>query len=456
MLGVGQRAALDAACCAGGSGLDRTGHALHTINGRLTPREPMPTFDLLHLGDIHYPDYWETVDVDRKDTAAPKAIVGGVTRRTLEEVVNEALKVRDTCENAIVIVSGDLTSRALMDPYETCAQWLAAAFGLPVGSDRFHVVPGNHDVVRTLANSSDLMDKFGPAAAAWAAAAPGVLAFDAPRRTVITAGAANLAVISMNSCAGSGENRYLPDSVRAQLADVIATFDAAAASAGDPLGEVYEQLDTPAFIEDHVKAVLEGIEADPQTLPVVVAHHNLLPQATERFEIYTEVVNGGSVRSRLGGRDRPVLYLHGHTHTSPIEIVTQWAPAKGTLISLGAPLLVNGFNHIRVEFEPVKGEALGMTLTEHRIHAGGGFSKHDHRIPLSAALGPPTPTARAFDKALGNQVEYFADLCEGLAADGLDNDSVELAARELEWRGTVIIDNRTDDSNHWQIRRVLK
>jgi 3',5'-cyclic AMP phosphodiesterase CpdA len=416
----------------------------------------MPTIDLLHLGDIHYPDYWETVDVDHKDEAAPKAIVGGVMRRTLEEVVNEALKVRDGCGKAIVIVSGDLTSRALMDPYETCVQWLAASFGLPVGSDRFHVVPGNHDVVRTLANAPDLMDKFGPAVAAWASAAPGVLAFDAPRRTVIADGPANLAVISMNSCAGSGENRYLPDSVREQLADIIAAFDARAVAAGDPLGQVYEQLDTPAFIENHVKALLGAIEAEPQTLPVVVAHHNLLPQATERFEIYTELVNGGSVRSRLAGRGRPVLYLHGHTHTSPIEIVTQRAPAEGTLISLGAPLLVDGFNHIRIEFEPVKGEALGLTLTEHRIHPGGGFSKHDHRIPLSAALGPPTPTARALDKALGDQVEYFADISDGLAAEGHDATSVALAARELEWRGTVVIDNRTDDTHYWQIRRVLK
>lgn len=417
----------------------------------------MPSLDLIHLGDIHYPEHWGTVDVDLKDRAAPAAIVGGTARQKLEEVINKALQVRDASDKAVVVVSGDLTSRAEMDPYGLCAKWLAATFGLPVTADRFHVVPGNHDVVRALANGVDPLAKFGPAVAAWAAVtASEVLAVDEPRCTLITNAPAMLAVISMNSCAGSGERRHLPESVRGQLAGVIEKFDREALAAGDPLGAVYEQLDTPAFIETHVKAALGAIEEHRTALPVVVAHHNLLPQATPRFEIYTEVVNSGSVRSRLAGHRRPVVYLHGHTHTSPVEVVTQRAPAEGTLVSVGAPLLVDGFNHIRFEFEPTKGEPLGMTITEHRIQAGGSFSQSEHRVPLSAALGPASRVARALDAVLEDVPRYFAEVAAELVEAGHHADAVEQAARELEWRGSVAIDNRTDEPHHWQIRRVLR
>ena len=214
----------------------------------------MPNLDLIHLGDIHYPEYWEAVDLDQKDDAAPVGVVARATRHMLEEVLREALRVRDRCNQATVVVSGDLTTRAQMDAYGLCVDWLAATFQLPAAADRFHVVPGNHDVVRGLANAEDLMAKFEPAAAAWeAAASRDVLAVDKERFTVMTDGPASIVIISMNSCVGSGEHRHLPAKVRSQLATVIAEFDAAAE---DSFGKVYEQLDTPAFLEAHLSARL--------------------------------------------------------------------------------------------------------------------------------------------------------------------------------------------------------
>lgn len=417
----------------------------------------MPTIDLIQLGDIHYPENWATVDVDMKDTAAPGYVVDAVVRQqTLVEVINRALQLRDARDGSVVVVTGDLTTRAEMGPYGLCAQWLAQTFDLPSSADRFHVVLGNHDVVRALANDgANPFNKFEDARAAWAATATAdVLAVDAPRRTVVTDGRASLAVISMNSCIGSGEHRHLPTSVRSQLAGVIKDFEDQAAVGVDPLGTVYEQLDTPAFTDEDVKVALAAIAGDSSALPVVVAHHNLLPQATERFEIYTELVNGGSVRSRFAGLARPVVYLHGHTHTSPIEVVIQEAPARGRLVSIGAPLLVEGFNHIRVEFEPVHGRPLGLTVTEHRIVAGGAFSTKESRVPLNASLGAPSPTARALDFVLTEAARYFDELADELAAEH-GRDAVEQAARELEWRGSIIIDNRCDETDAWQLRRTL-
>lgn len=418
----------------------------------------MPTIDLIHLGDIHYPEHWATVDVDMKDTAPPGNVVDAVVRpQTLVEVISHALEIRDKHDGSVVVVSGDLTTRAEMDPYGYCAGWLAQTFDLPATADRFHVVPGNHDVVRALANDAESpLNKFAPAQDAWAAVATAdVLAVDAPRRTVVTNGQASLAVISLNSCIGSGEHRHLPTSVRGQLAAIIKEFDEHAAAGADPLGTVYEQLDTPAFTEVDVKAALAAIDAGGSALPVVVAHHNLLPQATERFEIYTELINGGSVRSRLAGLARPVVYLHGHTHTSPIEVVVQEAPLRGRLVSIGAPLLVEGFNHIRVEFEPVHGRPLGLTVTAHRILPGGGFSTQETRVPLSVTLGPPSPSARDLEVALGDAHRYFDDLAAELDKNGHSRDVVEQAARELEWRGSIVIDNRCDETAAWQLRRPL-
>lgn len=97
-----------------------------------------------------------------------------------------------------------------------------------------------------------------------------------------------------------------------------------------------------------------------------------------------------------------------------------------------------------------------MTVTEHRIQAGGVFSKNRVRVPLSAALGPPTAAARKFDAVLTDMPRYFTDVSKEIPSEEFSSREVEHAARELEWRGSIHIDNREDDSSRWQVRRVLR
>ena len=67
---------------------------------------------------------------------------------------------------------------------------------------------------------------------------------------------------------------------------------------------------------------MQGVhDAPSNVLSVIVAHHNLLPQRLPRLAPYTELVNGGALRASLGELGKPVLYLHGHIHEDPIEIL---------------------------------------------------------------------------------------------------------------------------------------
>ena len=121
------------------------------------------------------------------------------------------------------------------------------------------------------------------------------------------------------------------------------------------------QFDTPAFSNESVEHLVEQAKTLPKDRQLlVVAHHNLLPPRRPRLAPYTELVNSGAVRSSLLEADRPILYLHGHIHTDPIEILS--VPGGQALVCISAPAAEDGFNVVEVVFT-----RFGVPLASHII-----------------------------------------------------------------------------------------
>ena len=149
---------------------------------------------------------------------------------------------------------------------------------------------------------------------------------------------------------GCGEKRLLPEAVADQIKGVLDEYATSAAPA-DAFDLVGEQLDTPAFDHSHVEDLMQSIKGlDDCWAPLVLAHHNVLPQSIPRVALYTEVVNGGLIRSRLASCDRPVIYCHGHIHDDPVDVVWDQRRTNGKVIAVSAPELVKGYNLITVYF----------------------------------------------------------------------------------------------------------
>lgn len=214
----------------------------------------------------------------------------------------------------------------------------------------------------------------------------------------------------------------------------------------------FEQLDTPAFLAtqvDDAVAILKRTSED--TLPLVVAHHNLLPQVEPRVQPYGELIDGGLVRGRLAGLDRPLLYLHGHTHKGRMEVVTEPSTKWSRIICVGAPSLVDGFNLVRVEFSQ-GGYPVGCVVERHR-RRDSVMEVSTERVPLWPA-GLPGRARLSYDaRVLYDSLAKEFRVAE--CAEGLSAKDVAPLLLELEWFGLVRLEHEQgDDVRLWSGRRM--
>jgi len=124
------------------------------------------TVSLLQIGDVHLPDHISAPLVDLKDHGFPDKVVRLATPRPLQNVLRELAHIASTVD--AILLCGDLTSRGDIEGYDRCVDQLVPLLGLsshPI--DSVHVVPGNHDINRTLVAGPDLFSKFRPLELAW-------------------------------------------------------------------------------------------------------------------------------------------------------------------------------------------------------------------------------------------------------------------------------------------------
>jgi hypothetical protein len=302
--------------------------------------------------------------------------------------------------------------------------------------------------------------KFDPLILTWKQLGMPVLAVDAVRETQVSVAGCSVAVFSLNSCLGCQERRQLPKDIREQLHSLLEAHvgEKGLARAFDLVGE---QIDTPLFDEGHIADAVRRIkQLPPEVMPVVLAHHNLLPQAQPRVALYTEVLNSGLVRSRFATSAKPLLYCHGHIHDDPIELVAPPSSADGKLISIAAPEFVNGFNVIEIHYGN-EGRPLGCVVVPYRRKRHLGIeAQMAIRVPLRTPADfacTAHPLLSQLTPLVKTQPRQFGELLTALRqADGTQYQRATLkeALLEAEWFGLVTIDNRPNDPKYWQVRRT--
>lgn len=425
----------------------------------------MRKFTLVQIGDVHLSEHQNELVGDIKDKSLPTALVASVAPQKLRLVIRGVLDICEKQGADGIFICGDLATRGDLAEYERCVNYLSDALNLLEASrwpqESLHAVPGNHDVNRTLCGAADLLQKFGVLKTPWSNIKLPILATDSVRRTDVPVGDGGVALYSLNSCIGCGETRLLPDAVARQLKDVLDSY-AATVDPATAFALVGEQLDTPAFLHEHVEELTTSVKAlSDKWAALVLAHHNMLPQAIPRVAVYTEVVNGGLVRSRLSSCPRPVIYCHGHIHADPIEVVQDQRHQNGKVVTVSAPLLVDGFNVITLYFSR-SNYPIGCEITCLRLLNDGDVAAAP---PIRICLVSGDNLSKYRDDAMHDLLRVIGDATvrfEELRTAVNDGRETQLkrptiadALLEAEWLQLIDIRNRDDEPKHWQLRRRM-
>lgn len=428
----------------------------------------MKYIQILLVGDIHYPD--ASYDLDHKDHGISSTFAQKIATNPLRPVLNK-LQQQAKGSDAILFC-GDFTTMGCKDGYEKCVNWLERALGLHSNkhwaTDQVHVVLGNHDVDRKLCDptSVDHLAKFGPYLAAWRLhGLEQVVTTSGVRTTRIERGKAIAQVFSMNSCTGCGEFRHLPEKIQAGIRSHLEPLLADPASRtalASELRYLWESLDSPAFVGEDIESLIEGIDALPKNIvPVVLAHHNLLPQKTLRIAPYTELLNSGEMRSQLSSLPVPVVYLHGHIHDDPIEIIRRPESDAAPLICISAPEFRKGFLAIRFAYTS-NGIPLGVEVLQYKLSHGSTRCNDvsTARLPFWNALhfeqrcSPTSQSVFALLKGRGMRVLQFNEIKHQAVSLSLSDKRLADALEEMEWIGLARISNRDESLEHWKIEGV--
>jgi Icc-related predicted phosphoesterase len=414
---------------------------------------------VIQVGDLHLPlTASERTNLDDKDSAFPTQIKKAISASPTKTVYKKLYELIQSGEYDTVLFMGDLTDKGHLKSYSGAVNFLAQSLQIGKGrknaSQKVGFVPGNHDINRELSSRPDLREKFAPLNESLNSAGLPPLPVFNEVELFVSQGPASAKIILMNSCWGCGAREFIPEMFRETIADAINKI---MGSGGvKELSQYYNrQLDTPAFSNESVTRIYQSRQSTPEdTLEVYVAHHNLLPQRLTRLAPYTELVNSGAMRATLTSGSKPTIYLHGHIHEDPVEIVR--TPSGANLISVAAPMSSDGFNIIEFVFTE-SGLPLACMITPWRFNPAGIFGSSS---PILTSLlsgrrrsrSPSVPNLLIF--ILERQSVFWSDIeshprpfyenqTEALLLEGIET----LKADDL-----IVIDNYTMSPKNWIVR----
>lgn len=416
--------------------------------GEAGDRSGLPRTRILQIGDVHLPSAARTSrSVDQKDRTFSVELRNVISRQPIKTVFKRLYQLCSSGAVDGVLLMGDMTDFGRIEGYRAGLNYVANA--LQLGSGRRNqsivtgIVPGNHDIDRELAKLPSMTAKFAPLNAALHEA--GLEPIPVEQSVVRELGSldAPCTAVLMNSCWGCGALEYIPQEFRTGVGAAIE----AAIAAGDAkvLGAYYNrQFDTPAFSNDSVEHLVEQSAFLPKERQLlVVAHHNLLPQRLTRLAPYTELVNSGAVRASLMEADRPVLYLHGHIHTDPIEVMS--VPGGDVLVCISAPPAEAGFNLLEIVFTRA-GNPLASHIVPWTFDQSGILRQGQRRtIPLIGRhrRSMDDGLAKVYSYLLAKRQCYWADLVRDCGSN-FSND-VEARLQEcvelLMADGSIAVEN---------------
>ena len=420
-------------------------------------RATVQTISVLQIGDVHFPDSKDKRLQDLKDKSMD-ALVANATPHTLTKVVRALAKIISREPTPALLLCGDLTTAGNLPYYSDCVRYLVEVLRLnSADKNNVHVVPGNHDVSRELCMDKGALNrqKFAPLQSAWKENYNDVIVTRGVRGSDVSDSSRSVRIMSLNSCVGCGEWRMLPENIRNELGEVLASLRSKDPKAAFAIEG--EQLDTPMFDNDDIGELHSQIKSlDSHAIPVVLAHHNLLPQQLLRVELYTELINSGQLRSALSSIGRPIVYCHGHIHTDPIETIIDGTVRNSQLICVSAPLLESGFNELKFYFSRTNAP-IGLEVIGHRLDTNGTIRDSiRHRIPFANRTTFLTGELERLHERLTRDRVRFSELQNtmNLANPGrVDAANLVELLHEAEWLGMLEIDNMIEKPEYWVIRR---
>jgi hypothetical protein len=422
----------------------------------------LPRIKIVQVGDVHLARTARLGrPVDDKDRRFPTDLRNRMATTPVKAVFRSLHRLLKQEPIACLLFMGDYSEVGVLKDFGSCMRYLAES--LEIGSGRrfeklpVGLVPGNHDINRELAAKPGLKRKFQPLQKALAAVKLPSFPIDSPIWLKVQNGVCRIDVALLNSCWGCGAREFIPEEFRAEIAKAI--DDTIKRGVDERATHAYynRQFDTPAFSDRTVQELINDAASVPgNSLILACAHHNILPQRQTRLAPYTELVNSGALRNALLKLDRPVLYLHGHIHQDPVEIIH--IPDGNPLVCISAPEISSGFNVLELVFTPA-GLPLTCYLEPWRFDESV-FRAHERQIiPIRVGRhrhAEPVMTA-IYQRIVVDHDCYWPKLvaCATDAGATVPQDAAEEALETLAADQLISIKNYEIGRDHWVVSSKL-
>lgn len=414
---------------------------------------------LIQVGDLHLPlTVSERRNLDDKDASFPSQIKSKISSSPTKTVYKKLYELIESKEYDAVLFMGDLTDKGDLEKFSGAVNFLSRSLQIGQGkrneTQQIGFVPGNHDINRALSILPDLSEKFKPLNQTLQSFGLPLIPITNEIEIPISKGPASVKIVQMNSCWGCGAREFIPEMFREVIGNAITS---AMGSGGEKeLSQYYNrQLDTPAFSNQSIERIHQARQSTPEdTLEVYVAHHNLLPQRLSRLAPYTELVNSGAMRATLTSGAKPTIYLHGHIHEDPIEIVK--TPGGANLVSISAPLSSEGFNVLELVFTE-SGLPLSCIITHWRFNPSGIFGSSPS-IPIPLLSGRRRSRSSSIPNLLvfilSRQSVFWSEIEQhepNFFENQTSSDLIE-AIETLKADDLIVVDNYSMTPKNWIVR----
>jgi hypothetical protein len=423
----------------------------------------LPRLKVIQVGDIHLARTAKIGrPIDDKDPRFPKDLRNLMAGPPIKAVFRTLHSILERDKIDCLTFMGDFAEQGGLGGFKSCVRYISESLQIGEGR-RFEsltvgLVPGNHDIDRVLASKPGFKKKFQPLQSALSDVSLPSFPIDSPIWLKVQNDACRLDLALLNSCWGCGAKEFIPEEFRTEIFKAIDTAIKTGVSEKVTRAYYDRQFDTPAFADKTIQNLISDAAKIPgESLIISCAHHNILPQRLARLAPYTELVNGGALRNALLNLKRPIIYLHGHIHEDPVEIVQ--IPGGCPLVSISAPEASLGFNILEIVYT-----AAGLPLTCYlhpwRFDEAGVFRLHEKQvIPIKTGgrrRVDPALTA-IYQNVVSHGVRYWPDLVECAAGVGADTpvDSTEEALEILTADRLVTIENYDLGREHWIVSSML-
>lgn len=426
---------------------------------------------ILQIGDLHY-DPNSPSFLDDKDSAFSRDLSSMIATSPVEDSLRSIITNAEKKNCDAIVVMGDIGDKGKKDLYRAGVHFLLDAMTEnPILKQKIVVLPGNHDVNRDDALIG-ITEKFEHIARTLAEVGLTSVEIQKPTVKPLRQDNCQALLFALNSCIGCGERRFLPerigDKIQTLITDALKVSSAPVPGPHhfpDMLTQYYEQLDTPALDATAMDNLFsQAAEATTEEAPVIVvaSHHNLLPQAQPRIAPYSELVNGGQFRNHLLQLNRPVIYLHGHTHSETVEIIQQPTHPHSMVLCISAPLVSRGYNIIEILFNS-DGAAFGCRIVRYRISDGGKVTEQPDpiKIPfyrtIEQAMNALNGKIMAYVFAQKGRPAYWPNLIQHLHKTDPDlaEDILRDAITELSWNRYLVLRNESQQHKLWRIEGTI-